>query len=309
MGTEERKSRVAWPPMSVVTADIDEETQKDIRKLIDDFGSILEGEAQSRGISIFNFPLYKPFNLMAGVTETHVLIILSPTVGTPEQRWLDLQSKPSIPTIEQLMEATRRQFGWNPVANLEIPKTLLGQDISATSMTLLPIAQKWIEQLVEHAEREARIVKINPIFQRRDFLLEDDLCFVLMPFTEPFTRLYLECIKPTLETLNLRVMRADDLFAPTPIFEDIWEYINKARFIVADVTGRNPNVFYELGIAHTVGKDAIMLTQNKDDIPFDVGHIRYFEYTDNSEGWKKLQRKLKSAAEAILNVKHGKKLN
>jgi len=161
--------------------------------------------------------------------------------------------------------------------------------------------------LVEHAEREARIVKINPIFQRRDFLLEDDLCFVLMPFAEPFNRLYQEHIKPTLEALNLRVIRADDLSAPAPIIEDIWEYINKACFIVADVTGRNPNVFYELGIAHTVGKDAIMLTQNKDDIPFDVGHIRYFEYADNSEGWKNLQRKLKNAAKAILDVKLEKK--
>ncbi|MFC1935049.1 hypothetical protein ACFLXZ_01890 [Chloroflexota bacterium] len=124
-----------------------------------------------------------------------------------------------------------------------------------------------------------------------------------MPFAEPFNRLYLEHIKPALETLNLRVMRADDLFAPAPIIEDIWEYINKAHFIVADVTGRNPNVFYELGIAHTVGKDVILLTQNKDDIPFDVSHLRYFEYNDNSEGWKKLKRNLESATEAIIGVK------
>ena len=303
MEDKERKSRVAWPSMSMVTSGIDEETQKDIHKLIDDFGIILEEEAQSKNISIFNFPLYKPFSLLAGITETHVLVIISPTVGTPEQRWLDFQSKPSVPTVDELMEATRHQLGWNPVANLQLSKTLLKQDISVASSALRPIAQVWIDQLVGHAERQARIVKINPIFQRRDFLIEDDLCFVLMPFAEPFTRLYLEHIKPTLEALNLRVMRADDFFTPTPIIEDIWEFINKARFIVADVTGRNPNVFYELGIAHTVGKDAIILTQKKDDIPFDVGHIRYFEYTDNLEGWKKLQRKLKNAAEAILDQK------
>jgi len=106
MENEERKSRVAWPPMSMVTSDIDKETQKDIHKLIDDFGIILEDEAQSRGISIFSFPLYKPFNLMAGVTETHVLIVISTTVGTTEQRWLDFQSKPNIPTIEQLKDQT-----------------------------------------------------------------------------------------------------------------------------------------------------------------------------------------------------------
>ncbi len=307
METEERKSRVAWPSMSMVTSEIDEETQKDIRKLLDNFGIILEEEAQSKNISIFNFPLYKPFNLMAGLTKTHVLIIISPIVGTPEQRWLDLQSKPTIPTIDQLMEATRHELGWNPVGNLYLDKKLLKQDISVTSPTLRPIAQTWIEQLVKHAERQARIVRINPIFQRRDFLIDEELCFILMPFAEPFNRLYQEKIKPTLEALNLRVMRADDLFTPTPIIEDIWEFINKARLIVADVTGRNPNVFYELGIAHTVGKDTIILTQNKNDIPFDISHIRHIKYADNSEGWKKLQRNLKSATEAVLYVKSGEK--
>ena len=240
-----------------------EETQKAIRKLIDDFGIILEDEAKSKGISIFNFPLYKTFSMLAGTTETHVLVVITPPFGTPEQRWVDFRSESAIPTIGQLVEATRQELGWNPIANLQLPKTLLKQDMSDTSFALRPIAQKWIEQLVEHAERQARIVRVNPIFQRRDFLLDEDLCFVLIPFNEQFNQLYQKHIKPALEALNLRVMRADDLFKPTAIIEDIWEYINRARIIVADVTGRNPNVFYELGIAHTVGKDAIILTQNK----------------------------------------------
>jgi hypothetical protein len=56
---------------------------------------------------------------------------------------------------------------------------------------------------------------------------------------------------------------------------------------VADVTGKNPNVFYELGIPHTVGKDAIILTQNKEDVSFDIQNLRYICYTvDNEEGKK-----------------------
>ena len=61
--------------------------------------------------------------------------------------------------------------------------------------------------------------------------------------------------------------------------EDIWELINKSRIIVADVTGKNANVFYELGISHTIGKDYIVLTQNELDVPFDLKHRRYFKYT------------------------------
>jgi len=307
MEAKERKSRVAWPSAAMVYPGLDEETQKAIKKLIDDFGIILEDEAESKKISIFDFPIYKTFSMLAGITETHVLVVIAPPFGTPEQRWVDFQSQQAIPTPEQLMESARQQLGWSPVANLYFDRKFLNQDIAVTSPELSLLAKKWIEQLVEHVEKQARIVRINPIFQRRDFLLEDDLCFVLMPFAQPFSRLYQQHIKPTLEDLNLRVMRADDLFKPAAIIEDIWEYINRARIIVADVTGRNPNVFYELGIAHTVGKDTIILTQNKDDIPFDVSHIRYFEYTDNSGGLKKLQGNLKSAAKATLGIRYGEK--
>jgi len=150
------------------------------------------------------------------------------------------------------------------------------------------------------AERQARLVRTNPIFQGREFLVEDRLCFVLMPFREPFYRIYEDHIKPTLEAAGLQVIKADDLFTPTAIIEDIWEYINRSRLLVADVTGRNPNVFYELGIAHTVGKDAIILTQDENDIPFDLRHLRHFRYTDNEEGWEALRRTLAKAVDAVV---------
>ncbi len=146
-------------------------------------------------------------------------------------------------------------------------------------------------------------MKLNPIFRGRDFLVEDDLCFVVIPLREPFLRLYSKHIKPTLESVGLRVLKADDLFTPTVIVEDIWEFINRARVIVADVTGRNPNVFYELGVAHTVGKDVIVLTQNEGDVPFDVGHLRHFTYDDNETGWGDLEHKLETAARAVLAKK------
>lgn len=96
-------------------------------------------------------------------------------------------------------------------------------------------------------------------------------------------------------------MKADDIFTPTAIMEDIWEYINKSRLIVADVTGKNPNVFYELGIAHTIGKDVIILTQNEDDVPFDLKHLRYIKYIDNKNGWESLSADLDKFVTSTVN--------
>lgn len=62
--------------------------------------------------------------------------------------------------------------------------------------------------------------------------------------------------------------------------------------IIADVTGRNPNVMYEIGIAHTLGKTVILLTQEVHDIPFDFRGYRHIDYADNVDGFAKLEREL-----------------
>jgi len=142
-------------------------------------------------------------------------------------------------------------------------------------------------------------VIINPIFQGRNFILDENLCFVLMPFRKQFNEIYQNHIKPVVEKNGFNVLRADDLFRTSSVMEDIWEYISKARFLIADVTGRNPNVFYEVGIAHTIGKNVILITQNKEDIPFDVKHIRFFTYSHDEKGLKKLESDLNNVIATI----------
>jgi len=73
---------------------------------------------------------------------------------------------------------------------------------------------------------------------------------------------------------------------------DIWEKINRARFIVADLTGKNPNVFYEVGLAHAIGKDVILITQSMDDVPFDLKVLRCIVYSFTPRGMKELENRL-----------------
>ena len=73
-------------------------------------------------------------------------------------------------------------------------------------------------------------------------------------------------------------VKADDIYSNKPIIEDVWGYLNQARLVIADLTYSNPNVFYELGIAHTLGKEVIMIAQYITRVPFDVEHVRYINY-------------------------------
>lgn len=102
--------------------------------------------------------------------------------------------------------------------------------------------------------------------------------FVLMPFKEALKPVYQNHIKAVAKRCKLSVKRADDFNGNGIIMKDIWSAINFSEVIVADCTGRNPNVFYEIGLAHTIGKPTILIAQSMKDIPFDLGAIRIIIY-------------------------------
>jgi len=141
-------------------------------------------------------------------------------------------------------------------------------------------------------------VKLNPIFKSKIDRVDTRLCFVLMPFNESWSDEIYELIKTTIESIGFQCLRADDLNGQI-VIEDIWIKINQAGFIIADVTNRNPNVMYEVGIAHTVGRPTLLLTQNTKEIPFDFTHLRHIEYKNTVSGAKELTKKL---TEAIKNI-------
>ncbi len=121
--------------------------------------------------------------------------------------------------------------------------------------------------------------------------------FMLMPFAEKLAKIY-EHIKKTLEELGHRISRADDIFRSTPIMEDVVNLIKRADIIIADLTGRNPNVFYELGRAHEQEKYVIQISQD-DKIPFDTSHIRTIMYNDTPEGHEELTKNIKKYIASI----------
>jgi hypothetical protein len=131
------------------------------------------------------------------------------------------------------------------------------------------------------------------VLKQSEVKTDEKLCFILMPFTEKLNPIYESIIKPVIKDLKLVCLRADEIFKSKPIVEDIWENIKKSKFLIADLTNRNPNVFYELGLAHALNKDVILLTQDIDDVPFDLRHYRIIVYQDSISGAEKLKNTLK----------------
>lgn len=156
-----------------------------------------------------------------------------------------------------------------------------------------------LKVILEELGENAPLSLHNPIFRGKSFKVDPTLAFVLMPFAEEFRPIYIEIIKPIVEGFGLTCIRADDLYGSKTIIEDVWKLINEAKIIIADVTGKNANVFYEIGLAHAVGKEVIIISQTIEDVPFDLRHIRCFIYKDSVAGFRKLETQLRQALSTV----------
>jgi hypothetical protein len=108
---------------------------------------------------------------------------------------------------------------------------------------------------------------------------ESPNAFVIMPFDAELNEVYSAFIVPALEEVGYSVKRADDLYGQKNILRDIVEWISKSDLIIADLTGLNPNVFYELGLAHALQRPVVLMTQNIDELPFDLRSYRVITYS------------------------------
>jgi hypothetical protein len=126
-------------------------------------------------------------------------------------------------------------------------------------------------------------------------------CFVVMPFSQEWSDDVRRILVKTCEAAGVHAVRGDDLFTPTDILEDIWQSINAADFVIADITGRNPNVLYELGIAHTLAKPVLILSAEAADIPIDLSTRRVILYGRSKETWREdLAHKISEAVATIV---------
>jgi hypothetical protein len=131
-----------------------------------------------------------------------------------------------------------------------------------------------------------------------------ETCFVMMPFVEPLGGYYASLYEPAIRKAGLTAIRADtDIFGTGKIIDQIWAGINNAKVLLAELTGRNPNVLYELGIAHALRKPVVLVSSNEADVPFDVRHVRviYYQMTDPFWGDKLIAKVAENIVSAIRN--------
>jgi hypothetical protein len=192
-----------------------------------------------------------------------------------------------------------------PIANIDLERFSAQLGITKNALTHTHWAIQnadLFKVLLMNQQRNAittKVFSIDSIYEQ-----DTDLVSVMMPFTAKFDAVY-SALQEAASSAGLKCMRADDFWEHHAVIQDIVNLIARARVVICDCSGRNPNVFYEVGIAHSLGKEVILITQSENDVPFDLRHLRYVHYLNNGEGLIKLSAAVQSRIRTILGGRTG----
>jgi len=117
-----------------------------------------------------------------------------------------------------------------------------------------------------------------------------NLLSAMMPFTG-FDNVW-GAIQRAATTNGMQCGRADNRWDHPAIIQDVVSLIDQSAIVICDCSGKNANVFYEMGIAHALGKEVVIITQSAADIPFDIAHLRHIRYLSNDQGIQQLEADL-----------------
>ncbi len=149
-----------------------------------------------------------------------------------------------------------------------------------------------------HKEVPKRMINFSPqVFTVPIKEQNKKLVAVMLPFTLSDT---FESIKSVCTGLGLECKKADDIWENSTFMQDIFDLIFTCEIVVADFTGKNPNVFYEVGIAHTLGKTVVPITQYIEDIPADLRHHKALKYLPNSQGYENMKMELQKRLQTLV---------
>ena len=223
----------------------------------------------------------------------------------PSTTIASVQSAPAAPTLsrdnrDMLFQADTINI--NDLAEVVAEKT---------AAKVQEAQQKRDRELVEQTLKYNDALKLHPgelVFGRpsESSQFKGDI-FMIMPFADTFKGIYTDVIRPLVKDLGLSITRGDEFTSANGvIMEEVWSALNNCQFVIAEITGGNDNVFYELGIAHTLNKPAILITQatKPENVPFDIRHLRYIQYENTVSGGAKLRDDLKASITRLLSDLH-----
>ncbi len=181
-----------------------------------------------------------------------------------------------------------------------------GSKLQARISARLDVLQQIFNlSLSDYAQGKGDDITVDPIFgppiQESSDAWPD--IFVIMPFRNDLNVVYEKAMYAAARRLGFTCKRGDDFSSSESIMDEVWTAMFHSKLCIADCTGLNANVFYEMGVAHTLGKPCVLVAQSVNDIPFDIRHRRVTIYEPSPQGLKDLHDTLVRAIQNELKLR------
>ena len=279
------------------------------------FADVLSAEIERADVIL---AVLSPDYLSSQWAKQEAMVALERQLKEPATRFIPLLLRPctiwgflsSLTWIDFTddYEAALARLIWGITG--EKPKAAKGEEPGSPTEVIPSTELDQLRDEVQEAVRlfKSRVDDLDKSTQAPSSSQEEDngkrRCFAVMPFGDVNLQVvYEDFVKPTIEAeCELVCERGDDVFGSNVIMDDIIHSIESADIVVADLTDKNANVFYEVGICHTLRKPVLLLAQSIDDVPFDLRHRRVLLYEYSPRGCKRLENTLKENLIAILSA-------
>lgn len=279
---------------------LDGELEKRLNKFLPLFRDSFKKVVLSKGRDLRKYKFLRPHHLVVILLPSKLVLAVDTTNANLFMTCFFCFKLDSDVDTNSLSRILNNIFFLNNCFFYEFDINILEDEYPEKEKVIYEKALEYEELEYQLIRKEEGLLEIKPkIFKNTDIPVKENYCFVLMPFCEDLREIYEECITVAVKKCGMVCERADDIFHNTSIMEVIWTKICSAEIIIADLTGKNPNVFYEVGIAHTLGKEVILITQNDEDVPFDLRHIRYIKYGVTKRGQIALVKELEMTIKSI----------
>lgn len=271
------------------SGDMSTELQAKVDKLLGEFMSAVDAIAEDRhlqrGIARSQLP-----SSIAAILDRENLSILAQF--SPENRFSIYMYHPDMAISPQKASMSARwEFSFEDPFVIQIPSGLLDKAPEERRPALKKIAAEHVDSEFQRFSGLLSLLRTRPIFGTAPTTLDSRCALVLLPSSERLNKNY-AVIEKAVEENRISLNQAGDIREGKAAVRDLWESINGSRVIIADLTGTDPGVMYALGIAHTVGRETILIMPKGSKYLVDIPRTRRIEYRKSDAGREKLAKEL-----------------
>jgi hypothetical protein len=269
--------------------------------LLDQFMGIVDNLVEERKVQRGIVRSQNPSSIVAVLDKATLYILAQHHAGALSTMYTYHPDKQI--SEQKAFSSARWEFGYEDPLMIVFPKVVLDQSERDRWDILRVIALSHVESEVQRALNLMSLMQIRPLFGHASYIVDDRTASVLVPLTDEGDDLYDEAIKPALERAGLIPRRALDFGGDEDKLKSIWRDICRSRMVVVDLTGTDPMVMYELGIAHTVGKESIVLCRRGrcPELPSELIRANLLEYDEGEDGMVKLRAEMAEVLHRMMN--------